>query len=158
MRLPEMDDAESAYASIPGGPELLAWFGRVPSFHDAEIVRLDLNRRAASTLSIHAWNTTDRVDERGYFVLDRHAVVTFALEDVLDLQLGGFSHQNVIGYLHLRRAPDRPDRRPYMWDPAPDDWEVELEPCYGMDGHIRCRRISISFIPGMPSDFREWSR
>jgi hypothetical protein len=126
---------------------------RVPSFHDAEIVRLDLHRRAPSTLSIHAWNMTKEVDDRDYLVLDNHAVVTFLLEDILDLQLDGFSHQNVIGRLRLRRAPERPDRRPFYWlDPSPNDCEIELAPCFGLDGKIRCRRVSVSFALGKPGD------
>ena len=150
-----MNEAEMLYAEIPGGSDLIAWFGHVPSFHDAEIVQLSLHRRAPSILSIHAWNMTREVDDRGYFVLDRHAVVTFALEDILDLQLDGFSHQNVIFGLRLRRAPERPDRRPFYWlDPSPNDYEIELEPCFGLDGKIRCRRISMSFIPGKPDDIR----
>jgi hypothetical protein len=124
-----MEEAETAYASIPGGLDLVAWFGRVPSFHDAEIVSLSLHRRAPSMLNIHAWNMTKEVDDHGYFVLDRHAVVTFILEDIMDLQLDGFSHQNVIGGLCLRRAPARPDRRGFYWlDPSPSDYEIELEP------------------------------
>jgi hypothetical protein len=151
-----MNEVETIYSSIPGGPDLLGWFGRVPSFHDAEIVSLSLLRRGRSSLSIHAWNTTQEVDSRGYLVLDRHAVVTFALEDILDLQLGGFSHQNVIGGLRIRHAPERPDRRPfYSLDPSPSDCEIELEPCFGLDGIIRCRRVSVAFVPGKPDDARE---
>jgi hypothetical protein len=150
-----MTDVETIYASIPGGPDLVAWFGHVPSFHDAEVVSLCLNRRSSSKLSVHAWNTTKEVDNRGYFVLDKHTVVTFTLEDILDLQLDGFSHQNVIFGLHLRQAPERPDRRPFYWfDPSPDDYEIELEPCFGLHGMIRFRRVSIDFIRGKPSDAR----
>jgi hypothetical protein len=106
-------------------------------------------------LSIHAWNMTKEVDDRGYFVLDRHAVVTFILEDIMDLQLDGFGHQNVIGGLRLRRAPERPDRRGFYWlDPSPSDYEIELEPCFGLDGLIRCRRVSVAFVPGKPNDAR----
>jgi hypothetical protein len=153
--LHNMNEVETIYASIPGGPDLVAWFGQVPSFHDAEIVSLSLHRRAQSMLSIHAWNTTKEVDDRDYFVLDRHAVVTFTLEDIMDLQLGGFSHQNVIGGLRLRRAPERPDRRGSYWlDPLPSDFEIELEPCFGLDGIIRCRTVSVAFVPGKPDDAR----
>ena len=151
----DADKAEAIYAGIPGGSNLLAWFGRVPSFHDAEIVSFSLHRRSASTLVLHTWNVTSEVDERGYLVLDRHAVVTFALEDILDRQLDGFSHQNVISGLVLRRAPDRPDRRPFYWtDASSDDVEIELNPCFGLSGRVRCRRVSVSFVPGKPDDAR----
>ncbi|MBP2498967.1 hypothetical protein ABID82_006539 [Methylobacterium sp. PvP062] len=69
----------------------------------------------------------------------------------MDLRLDGFSRQNVIGGLILRRAPDRPERRNYLaLDPTPDDIEIELEPCYGLDGLIRARSVAIAFEPGEP--------
>ncbi|MFI5013420.1 MAG: hypothetical protein ACHQAY_13845 [Hyphomicrobiales bacterium] len=151
-----MTDTEATYAAIPGGPDLVAWFGHVPNFQDAEIVSLDLHRRGPSILRIHFWNRRNEIDDCGYYVLDRHAVVAFTLEDIMDLQLDGFSHQNVIFGLQLRRASERPDRRPYYsLDPSPDDYEIQLEPCFGLDGSIRCRRISVAFIPGKPDDARE---
>jgi hypothetical protein len=151
-----MNETETIYADVPGGPALIAWFGQVPNFHDAEIVSLSLRRRATSSLSIHAWNRTREVDARGYLVLNKHAVVTFTLEDILDIQLGGFSHQNVIADLLLRRALERPERRPFYWlDPLPSDFEIELEPCFGLDGIIRCRKVSVTFVPGKPDDVHE---
>ncbi|MBB2822914.1 hypothetical protein EFD56_14325 [Rhizobium phaseoli] len=41
-------------------------------------------------MTIHGWIGTDDVDQEGYRILDKHAVVTFAFEDILDLQLDGF--------------------------------------------------------------------
>jgi hypothetical protein len=151
----DANEAEAIYAGISGGSDLISWFGHTPSFHDAEIVSFNLNRRSASTLVLHTWNTTREVDGRGYFVLDKHAVVTFLLEEILDLELGGFSHQNVVFGLVLRRAPDRPDRSPfYFRDGSADDFEIELEPCFGLSGRIRCRRVSVTFVPGKPDDAR----
>ena len=138
------------YAEVPGGAELVRWFGRVPSFHDAEIISLDLRRSGKSFLRIHGWVGTDQVDERGYMVLDKHAVVTFTLEDIMDLQLDGFSHQNVIGGLILQRAIDRGRANYYPLPQSSEDIEIELEPCYGLDGVIRAKRVSISFEPGIP--------
>lgn len=70
----------------------------------------------------------------------------------MDLQLHGFSIQNVIGGLILRHAPDRPERRGYLaLDPLPQDIEIELEPCYGLSGLIRARTVSINIEPGKPN-------
>ena len=97
----------------------------------------------------------NEVDDRGYFVLQKHAVVTFTFEDILDIQLEGFSQQNVIFGLRLRHAPDCPDRRQfYSLEPSPHDYEIELEPCFGLEGKIRCRKVSIAFVPGKPDDAR----
>jgi hypothetical protein len=134
---------------------LIAWFGEVPHFHDAEIVSLNLNRRDPSTLTIHFWR---RLAHAAGFApnvmeLEGEIVVTFTIEGIMDLQLDGFSHQNVIFGLALRRAPDRPDRRPfYGLDSSPTDYELELEPCYGLAGRIRARTIRVEFTPGKPAD------
>jgi hypothetical protein len=149
-----MDEIEQVYAAISGGPEFVAWFGRIPRFHDAEIVSLKLFRTAPSTISIHTWNMTKEVDARGYFILDRHAVVTFTLEDIIDLQLDSFSIQNVINGLKIRISPEPPEPRPAE-APSSKDWEIEFEPCFGLHGKIRCRNISISFVAGKPNDFRQ---
>ncbi len=141
------------YAEVPGGPELVRYFGQVPSFHDGEILGLHLDRDGPSALHIHSWITTDRVGLDGSMVLERHAIVTFTLRGVMDLHLDGFSTQNVIGGLILRRAPDRPERRGYLaLDPGPDDIEIELEPCYGLNGLIRARSVSITFEPRKPGE------
>jgi hypothetical protein len=147
------DNNNSAiYDAVQGGTELVRWFGRVPTFHDAEILSLHLRRKGQSALRLHGWIGTGVVGQDGYHVLDRHAIVTFTLTEIMDLQLDGFSIQNVISGLILRHAPDRPERRGYLaLDPLPQDIEIELEPCYGLSGLIRARTVSITFEPGRPN-------
>ncbi|WP_018902024.1 Imm50 family immunity protein [Rhizobium sp. 2MFCol3.1] len=138
------------YSDVAGGDELLRWFGQVPTFHDAEIISLSLNRTGTSELRIHGWVMTDEVDSRGYIVLKKHAVVTFAITDIMDLELDGFSRQNVIGGLHLQRATDRGRAGWYAMPEEETDMEIELLPCYGLDGFIRAKKVMISFVPGRP--------
>lgn len=147
-----MDEIANIYPEVPGGPELLAWFGRPPRFHDAEIVALNLRRRAETTLEIHFWIVKNEVDSRGYFGLDKHVVVTFAIEGIVDLELDGFNHQNVIYSLELCRAKSRPERDPDTLGASPKDYEIEMEGCYGMSGFIRCKKVSIRLTPGEPGD------
>jgi hypothetical protein len=140
------------YDAVPGGADLVRWFGRVPDFHDAEILSLDLRRKGQSILRVHGWINTGSVGQGGYFVLDRHAIVTFTLTGVMDLQLDGFSVQNVISELALQRATDRPERRGHLaLDPLQQDIEIELRPCYGLDGLIRARSVAITFEPRKPN-------
>lgn len=138
----------SIYDEVTGGSELVRWFGAVPTFHDAEILSLHLQRRGQSVLRLHGWMNTGKVADNGYFILDRHAVVSFVLEEVMHLQLHGFSHQNVIFGLVLRRASQ--ERQGDARNPLPQDVEIELEPCYGLSGLIRARSVSITFEPGKP--------
>ena len=137
------------YDEVAGGADLVRWFGQVPSFHDAEILSLHLRRRGQSILRLHGWIMTGEVGQDGYLVSERHAIVTFTLSEILDLQLDGFSCQNVIFGLVLRRAPDRPGRE--VINPLPQDIEIELMPCFGVSGLIRARAVSIDFEPGKPN-------
>ena len=50
---------EAIYAEVPGGPELMRWFGGGPSFHDGEIVSLHLTREGTSRLTVPGWIMTD---------------------------------------------------------------------------------------------------
>ena len=130
----------SIYNTIPGGKELLEWFGQVPSFHDAEILDLHLRREGASTLRIHAWNMTSKV-KNGYFVLEKHAVVEFAIGGIVNLELDDFNHQNAIDGLTLSRV---------KYDENLEIYEVLLEPAYGMAGFIQAIELSVSHRPGKP--------
>ncbi|NKK65730.1 hypothetical protein GFL88_19810 [Rhizobium leguminosarum bv. viciae] len=103
-------------------------------------------------MKIHGWIGTDAVDQDGYRGLDKHAVVTFSFEDILDLRLDGFSHQNVINGLVLRSATDRGRVGSYALPKGPEDIEIELRPCYGFDGFIRAKKVTETFRPGRPDD------
>src|SRR5580692_10626257 len=112
--------------SIRGAQELYNWFGFWPSFHDAEVVTLHLNRKGPSYMAVHTWEMTERVDSKGYYELAKHVVVQFVLEELLTLSLEGFSGQNVI-------------------------FGLSLDPCYGVSGSIEAASLSINIAPGAPS-------
>jgi hypothetical protein len=122
--------------SIPGAEEVVRWFGRWPSFSDAEVLELNLRRKGRSSVLIHAWRLTDEVNAEGSYVLDRHAVVTVWLEGITDLELADFSVQNVIGNLDI--------------SPVGTGFRVALWPIYGVGGHIDARRVFLSLEPGIP--------
>ena len=75
---------------LPGAENLIEWFGRWPSFHDAEILSIELNRLGASRIRIHVWNRLADVDTRGFYKHDKHCTVTFKLEQISDLELADF--------------------------------------------------------------------
>lgn len=134
----------TVWSDIPGGNELIAYFGRDPIFHDGEVVQLVLNRRVASQLSIHIWGMENIQPVR-------HAVVTLTIDDILDLELENFSRQNVIGGLLIRPLPERPERIPYYAPViAANPVEIELIPIYGLNGFVRAGRVTLSFVPGLP--------
>jgi hypothetical protein len=132
--LPE--DQRDAIHDLPGAQALIEWFGRRPSFHDAEILSVSLDRTGTSCIRLHTWDMTGEVDSKGYYVLQNHVVVSFLLDDVTDLELTGFSHQNVISGLTVKRSQD--------------GFELLLGPCYGLAGSLSARSIRVEFAPGKP--------
>lgn len=138
------------YEDIPGGKELLAFFGTTPSFHDGEIVGVSLNRSGESTLQVHGWTISDKLNPDRSYILDKQAVVTFTFLGITDLELNGFSPQNVIAGLILQQATDRGRSDFLRHSDSLSDMEVELRPCYGLEGFIRAQSIVISFRPGPP--------
>jgi hypothetical protein len=143
--------------SIPGGPELLAWFGYVPSFHDAEIIDFHINRTGPSALRLHTWDMDpgQRTEDGPSFM--KHVVVTFFMEEIVGLNLEDFSSQNVIMGLELKRVKEDMHSFGMTWrdkPPTPPDfYEIVLHPCYGLCGTIRARRMSISLTPGKAQDW-----
>jgi hypothetical protein len=121
---------------ISGASDVVSWFGHWPSFHDAEIISLHLNRSGPSTLVLYAWNMTDKVDASGHYVLEKHALVTFTLLGIADLELADFSGQNVIGSLVIERQDKR--------------FRIKLSPCYGLCGTLDADSVNVSVQPGRP--------
>ena len=148
------EDFASILSEVPGGAELVAWFGYAPGFHDAEILDLHLDRSGVSLLRLHTWRMTRDVDEKGYFILDKHIVVAFSLEKITALKPEGFSGQNVIYGLTLRRygtGDEVPGTEFHTSaEPSPQDYGFILEPTYGLWGVIYARKISITLSPGKP--------
>src|SRR4051794_18908164 len=114
---------------VSGAQELFDRFGYWPSFHDAEILSLELNRKGVSKFRIHTWEMTKEVDSESFYKLVKHVVVEFAFERITQLSFEGFNHQNVIFGLSLESSER--------------GWLVTLEDCYGLSGHISAERLSI---------------
>ena len=127
-------------SQIQGASELEEWFGYWPSFHDAEVVRLHLNRKAPapSSLVVHTWEMTKELDARGYYVLAKHVVVEFLMNEVVDLSLRGFSHQNVLFGLTIETTEN--------------GFRLNMDDNYGISGTIDAKQISIRLTPGKPTD------
>lgn len=125
--------------SLSGGADLLLWFdGRVPSFHDAEVLGVWLDRDGAiGQVKVHAFEITNQVDPDGYLGLTKHVVVLFEFDRVAGLNLVGFNAQNVINGLSITRTGD-------------GNLRMVLDPCWGLAGHIDAHDICITLEPGAP--------
>jgi hypothetical protein len=123
--------------NISGAAEVVAWFGRWPSFHDAEIISLQLHCSDPSALVVYAWNMTNKVDATRHYVLEKHALVTFTLRGVSDLDLADFSDQNVISSLDVEKREN--------------GFRITLHPCYGLCGTVDAETVSVSVKPWKPN-------
>jgi hypothetical protein len=105
---------------IVGAQELVSRLGRWPSFHDAEIIQVQLVRDAPSSLTVRLMGPHDA-----------DAVVTFIFEHILDLTLTGedVDRQNVIAELLVEKV-NRATK-------------LTFSPCYGLAGHILAERVSV---------------
>jgi hypothetical protein len=128
---------------IPGAAEVIAWFGYWPTFHDAEVISITLNRSGGARVALHAWEITPETDPSGQFVLAKHAVVTFRMEGfprdvygVTRTEIAFFNRQNVLSSAAVRKIQD--------------GYELALEGIYGVDGSIFSERMSVMLEPGFP--------
>ena len=119
-----------ALRAVEGAQQLHDWFGYWPTFHDAEVICLHLNRKSPSILKVHTWKMTSEVDGTGRYLLAKDVVVDFVIDvSTADdaLELYGFSHQNVIFGLAINK-----DDSKYKLDIDPKKvfgprWEHETE-------------------------------
>ncbi|TXI02746.1 MAG: hypothetical protein E6Q76_15025 [Rhizobium sp.] len=124
----------SVLNDIPGGKSLLEWFGRIPRFHDAELLEISFSGSGAGLLRIHAWNMTGQVDAKGYFVLDKHAIVTLILEGVSAISCTDFDMvPGIIFDLEITKTDQ--------------SFRIEWDASYGVSGFVSAKHVEISLVP-----------
>ncbi len=133
--------------AIEGSEKLISIFGRWPSFHDAEIIELQLWRGDVNpdkerytfpvlTLKMHCFEMTKEVNAEGYFVLRNHTPSTFKFHNVEDLKTQGFNHQNAIFGLSINKLER--SQPPSLY------FTVELERAFGIEASFTCLRVEVS--------------
>jgi Immunity protein 50 len=128
---------------IPGAADVIAWFDYWPTFHDAEVLSITLDREGGSRVAIHAFETTRDVDIRGRFKTVKHAVITFYLDSfpldrrgITNTRIECFNSQNVLSNARVNKTPE--------------GFELVLDGCYGVDASVVCERMSVKVEPGVP--------
>lgn len=121
---------------IPGVDAVVAWFGQWPSFHDAEILSVHINRGGLSVIRIHTWNLSTKVDRTGHFVREREAILVFEFVGIKTLELQGedADSQNVIQGLVIERTEQ--------------GYRLGLSPCYGIAGEMTVEQLTVHVEPG----------
>jgi hypothetical protein len=111
-------------------------YGRWPSFHDAEIHEIKLKRNIAVggtqlELIIHLFQIIPEVDERGFYKSTKHNFVTIRFEEIAEMQLEDFNHQNCILDLEIDKSAKE------------DSFKVDIYSSYGCNGSFKCKRIEV---------------
>ncbi len=127
-------------------------FGRWPTFHDAEVVSLHFDRAGDGgyhgptlDVKIHVFEMTNKVDERGYYVLKNHTDVTLRFLDVDNFLAQDFNHQNVLQSLEIKDISNR--------QMEPVKFEVEFSTSFGLEMSFVCRAVSVvASEPHIPVD------
>jgi hypothetical protein len=102
---------------VPGAADLVAQFGSWPTFHDAEVRSVHLNREGPSRIRVGT----------------KQVVVTFVLGGVLELALDGFNGRNALSALTLTKNSK--------------GYTLELWPAHGISGTITVRSVRVEFAP-----------
>jgi hypothetical protein len=146
-----LDQHAAVLKKIPGGEELISWYGGAPTFGDGEILKFHLNTHAPSTLHL-------RIDKlvRGETPDDdrfEDAMVIFTFQDLIDVKLEGFSHPNVIGGITLSEVAPSPIHESLRgFGLMQGDILMTFEPCAGAYGTIRTNIVRITFEPEVNDD------
>ena len=122
-----------AWEQIEGAGAFVDWFGSWPSFHDAEVIHLHLNRAATSSLLINTQEMTSDVLPSGFYGSRKNVDVEFLLNEVQDLELAEFNEQNVIFGLSVEAVEN--------------GLRISLDGCYGLAGYLIAKSIALNFTP-----------
>ena len=79
---------------------------------------------------------TGKVDTRGYFVLDKHVVVTITLEEVTHVDLVDFNMPGIISGLQVTKIDEDVQ---FAWDGS-----------YGVAGVLRAKKACFDLKAGKP--------
>jgi len=117
-------------------------FGNFPSFHDAEVLRIVLNRESVGILPtleafIYVFEMTSEIKD-GKYVCKNHSLVTFQFREIDQLVLEGFNNQNALQGLSVADISDHQ----LEWL----KFEVGIDGIFGLDAHFKCRSISVLSI------------
>ena len=123
--------------SIAGAQELYDWFGYWPDFHDAKVIKFSLDPAGPSSLAIHTWEMTNKINEQGYYELTKHTVVQFELDAIINVSLVDVWEHSILLGLGVEKTDA--------------GFRLSFSAAYGVSGTIEAERLSLSVTPGKPS-------
>ena len=122
---------------LNGSEEIERIFGYQPTFHDSEVLSLGLDRggpsmsiRLPSAVRIRAENRAERIV---------HYEVTLCFDNVDNVKLEGFNHQNVVGSIELSSVENNDVGR----GQAESRIFVNVYSIFGLGGSFTCSKGEI---------------
>jgi hypothetical protein len=122
-------------AQIIGSEKLIAIHGCWPSFHDAEVLELGLSR---GDIPAEVWvlpSITARIHVMIESPKSQHTLTTIRFDDIREVNIGGFNHQNAILGLDISRSPESSSNE--------GAFSVEFRPAFGLAASFRCTAIQV---------------
>lgn len=133
-----MDQVESKFKNSKAVTDI---FGYWPSFHDAEVLSLELQRayddvpRATLKARIYVFEITKEVDDRGYLVLRNHTIVDMLFRAIDESRITSFNHQNVLWGLEISDITSRQLEHLHF--------QVHFSSSFGVEAEFKCKAIEI---------------
>ena len=139
---------------IPGAERLVRVFGRWPSFHDAEVVDLRLERRGRDDFEgpvllarFHLFRGRKDPSRAGGVRWEDHTLATLRFGCVHHLSIAGFNHQNAILDLHIETL----EAGAHPASPSLPAYRVAFEPSFGVGASFLCASVEVVDVaPGCP--------
>jgi hypothetical protein len=129
---------------VEHGKLLTDIFGRWPSFHDSEVISLELFRDPKGTnepslrAKIYVFEATPEVDNRGFFILKNHVLATLIFRGIDDNSIAGFNQQNVLSDIVITYISSR------QLDQI--KFEVHFPSIFGVEAEFKCRTIEVEAV------------
>ncbi len=118
-------------------------FGRFPTFHDAEVVQITLDRgdwkNTPPTLlaKIHVLKLVSKDDGKGNLLLSQYPV-ELRFSDIEELNLGDWNLQNVLAVLDVKEISEP--------QPSEMKFKVMFESIYGLWAEFKCSEITVESV------------
>lgn len=121
---------------------LTSIFDGWPSFHDAEVLRLSLDRSGVDgpilEVAIHLFRSSSEVDAKGYYVRRHHTEACLKFTEVVLSRCQWFNHQNVLQSLDVEDlSPSEHEGRRFR---------VTMPSSYGLECEFECKRAIVSAV------------
>ena len=119
---------------IADAAKVTSVYGAWPTFHDAELMELEL-KRDGCLLLVRLWTfQVDRqqVDAHGYFKKIDQCVITFRFANIENLSIEGFNHQNVLADI--------------VFEPVEDGIRVNMEGTFGANIAFQCSIVTVEGV------------